>query len=121
MNVSSVNQMAFTGKITKTKNGNEYKKSNAGKLTGTILTTGIAGYFVHLINKNRAEMIKYCKERLIQKGMDSSDIYVNKLVRKSPVVVGVLFIAVGLGAGAVVDAIINKVRRNKADKKAVQA
>lgn len=111
MNVNSVNQMTFTGKIAQTKNGNEYNKTNSGKKVGIATGLGLTAF-------------RAIKQRAQLKGFLS--IVNNKAIKAIAFAGGILLgtainVGIFLGLGAIADAIINKIRRNKADKKAEQA
>ncbi len=113
MNVNSVNQMAFTGKVATTKNGNEYEKTNSMKLifpVAGVATAGVSWLF------NGRVIKKAIKE--IFKEVDIADF--SSVTKKYKGIIGA-GIGVGmlvgwLAEGSIVDAIINKCRRNDADK-----
>lgn len=81
---------AFTGKIYKTDNDNDYEKSNVGKITFTVI--GALDYVGNLITGEY-------KEDGLFKSLGSLG----------------LGIAISLGLGEITDVYINKARRNDAD------
>lgn len=109
MNVSSVNSVAFGGKIKETKNGNQYEKSNIGKIFIPLISLSVTS--ISLLNKKSQGVIyqNFSKEvGEIAKVTKSS---------KAAVVVNVaLRFASMLTIGAIFDGIINKKRRKNADK-----
>lgn len=123
---------------TKTKNGNEYNATKVGKLTGTAVGTGAAvytGYAVHngkkLLTEDAGNLIKEITNFMvaslpeeitsgIKGGFDKFVEEIPKNLRKyinigSPIIAGVALLS-AIGVGAVVDAMINKVKAFKADK-----
>lgn len=103
MNVSSiVNKPAYTD------NGNKYNRFSGGKKVGAIVATG-AGIVGNVIGKDmHKEMLETLKN--VRFGRAS---YI------AGAILGLgLVAAVGTGIGAIVDAVVNKVRRSKADQAA---
>ena len=101
MNVGSVNQLAFVGKTKTTKNGNEYKKTNTGKIAGLSIAGGFS--LLPFVGKEfRNKLISSLKE---PKGTAAQW------------AVGSAAFAIVLGSlGAIVDGMVNHHRRKKADK-----
>lgn len=99
MDVNSVNSVAFKGKTATTKNGNEYNKVNGGKITGAVLGTGYGVYSI----------TKAVKLGLLPKTKNLKGIIV-------PALTLLLTSSVGVGIGAIGDAIVNGIKRKNADK-----
>ncbi len=95
----------------KTRNGNDYKKSQIGKLSGLVAGAGFAGYGLY----------KGIKQGVFKEGFKEFGKQ-GKLAKNFVLAFTIgVFALTGLGLGAIVDAIINSVRRNKADEKAEEA
>lgn len=99
MNVNNINPVNFKGSIRETASGNQWERSNDGKkylpligLAGT--ATGFA-----LDPASFKPIIQWTKKN-----------------KAFALISGGIFIAASLGVGAIFDAIINKARRNDADK-----
>ena len=120
-NNMSIQAVSF-GKTLKTKNGNEYKKTHAGTITGAVLGLGITGTSLYNMNKN--SKLKGELKRIIGKAY--SKLKTNmpkekaakfaKLQTRTGVVIGlstVLFTWLGLGALA--NKFINKKIANATD------
>lgn len=144
MNVNSINSVAFTG-VAKTKKGNEYNQTNGGKITGIALGATAGGYialgartavkqaiengeFENIFNTVVESSLK--KEDTVTKTIFNAikpHIQKEGALRfgKYSVIGGLVLAAVaivfGLGAGTIGDALVNKIKRNKADKQAQQA
>jgi hypothetical protein len=125
MQVSQVNSVAFQARTDK---GNEYKKSNAGKIA--LVTTMAAIDALPYVNKfeklSNISMLKNASQKLSFLSMGEAlkgffpKITGNKL--KLMVAAGILFDAVfAYTTGKVIDDAINKKRANKADAKAEAA
>ena len=117
----SIQAVSF-GKTLKTKNGNEYKKTHAGTITGAVLGLGITGTSLYKMNKN--SKLKGELKRII--GQAYSKLKTNmpkekaakfaKLQTKTGVAIGlstVLFTWFGLGA--LVNKFINRKIANATD------
>jgi hypothetical protein len=120
----------FKGNIKNTKSGNEYKKTNMGKLIGALSLVGAAvtGYLVTSAISAKNLGCSF-KEAAKLKMSNATSTYkptvkngrlgvVKSPAKAAPILAlaGGLLLAVGLGLGAIVDACVNKVRKNKADK-----
>lgn len=105
MNVSSINQVAFTSKVATTKKGNEYKKTNLGTKIGSGLGVGLMSlqlFRVRAVVKNAFKKAPGVKAKAgFVVGMSIATA-INVLLFGAP--------------GLIIDSIVNKVRRNKADK-----
>ena len=105
MNVGSVNSVGFTGKISKTKNGNGYEKSNEAKKYLSLIALPLAGVNVATNSTDVTEII------------DGFKAMPTKQMKIAVALAGVVgMVGATIGVGAIFDAIINKKRRNDADK-----
>ena len=107
-----------------TKKGNQYQKSNAGKLVGTL---GMAAIPVVGFLKNK-EMLKNAfntslqnaKEAIKQQNLSVSSEEVGSALKSGVLAGGAAVVAgyalAGLGIGALVDFAVNKFKAYKADK-----
>jgi len=124
----TINAISFNGAPAITKSGNEYDKTNANKVAGTLVGgTAAAGmaYESKQILKN-PELFNTVRENA-QKTIEKMNIKEFKNVKMSAedvikglktgtgIVAGAA-VAAGLAVGAIVDGIVNKHRANKADK-----
>lgn len=92
--------IAFTGKA-KTKEGNDYKKTKVGKIVGASVGAGLMGTLITLGG--------------IAGGFKDMSKRAGILVASIAIALAI-FGGIGLGLGAIVDAIINSSRRKKADR-----
>ena len=115
MQVGSINNQTFGGKIAKTKQGNEYEKSNEGKkfvpvagvaagavAIGTYKATGLIDPLLKAVNK-------LSKDPLTKNTMKKF----NSIAKLS---IPTITLAGLFATGMVFDAMINKTRRKDADK-----
>lgn len=122
-------QPNFTGKA-QTYKGNEYEKTNNGKLIGTGAGVGLSAIMstIHYKNMNKESNIEKLKN-LFEKKKDnmpwkSFDEYLKSIKKISKVTIAVmtvLTIGLGLGIGAMIDNSKNNSRAYKADMAAKNA
>lgn len=117
MNIQKISVIPFSAK---TDEGNYYKKSNAGKLTGIAGGIGFASYSIYKAKQimNTPEFKKEIEKPFKELSLPQKDI---KKYMKLGNNIGfgitiAIFATIGLGLGAIADAIINSYRRNKADE-----
>lgn len=118
MNVNSINSVAFTAK---TKNGNEYNKTFAGLKTGLILGaigTPLTGFVYGLKNGQKMDFISVANETATRAYKMSAKEASRILLKKEFLVFAAAVTGITTILGLLTDVIINKVRRNKADKQA---
>lgn len=123
----SIQSVSF-GKTVTTKNGNEYKKSHAGTITGAAAGFGVGTFLVYNCVKPKAPMA-------IKRSLAKAYIQLKQIVPKQTALkltkkvtfplslataVGV-YTAAGLGIGALVNKAINHHKAKVADKKAATA
>ncbi len=109
------------GRTETTQKGNEYKKTHAGTIAGTIAGLGFGAADAYaaskkpLIKKITAQGYSRYKELMPK---EAAAKYA-KLTLKCGFALGVaMWVLAGLGAGALVNKVINKGLANNADKKA---
>ena len=112
-----------------TKNGNPYQKFNRGKLAGTIgmglipVTSFIRNR--SLIKDTFSQMTDAAKDLAAESGVQVDAKEIASSMKSATVIAGAATVAgyalAGLGIGALVDFIINKVRAHNADKSAETA
>lgn len=122
-------QPNFTGKA-KTFKGNEYEKTNNGKLIGTGAGVGLSAIMstIHYKNMNKEsniaklkDVFENMKDGLPMKSFDEYLQYIKKISKVSAAVMTVLTIGLGLGIGAIIDNKKNNSRAYKADMLAKNA
>ena len=122
-------QPNFTGKA-KTYKGNEYEKTNNGKLIGTgagVVLSGVMGTLsLKNMNKdanitNLKNIYENMKDGLPYKSFDEYLASMKKLNKIGAAVMTVITIALGLGIGAIIDNNKNNNRAYKADTDAKKA
>ncbi len=136
MSIQSVNSVNFTGSKARTKQGNEYDKSSAGKYIGmglgAVVGAGCTGYKVKKGLSSSSELKRFLinfNNSLLNSFSDISNISRKEFrelrkksikigIKAAPVIIGAAGLLAGLGLGAIVDGIINNVRSKKADKSA---
>lgn len=110
MQVNSVNQLSFGAK---TKKGNEYKKTHAGKILFPLVTIGgpalLAGAGIGILSKtSKGDKIQKMKDRLADFG-----------ITKKLITAGVIaLILIKIGIGFYIDTVKNKKRAEAADRAA---
>jgi predicted hydrocarbon binding protein len=136
--MSTVDIIKATHIITpqKTSKGNDYNKSNCGKYAGTAVGLGLGSHFLYSFNKmkkatdffeavndvarntieglsNKFDDLKITPEEL------ETDVpkFMKKFVNRGAFVAAAVMVALGLGAGAIVDSITNHFLKKSADKK----
>ena len=126
----TVDAISFNGVQRTTKAGNEYTKTRANKVAGTLIGGSAAGYMAYMANKTlkNPEMFnaarkgaqKLLKKTNIQefKNVELGTLESIKALKVGTGMMAAAAVAIGLGVGAVVDACVNKHRKNKADKAA---
>lgn len=119
MNIQKINAITFSAK---TDDGNEYKKCSAGKLTGLASGIGWASYSIYNAGKKmKTPQFKEEFEKSLKKSnLNAKQIELAKKQFKTMKNIGfgiaiLIYSGIGLGLGAIADAIINSHRRNKAD------
>lgn len=108
MSVGSVNSVAFTGKTAKTKNGNEYKKSNAAKIGTGVFCLAAQGGAVAYIKKSGS------LDSIVELASEMKQISKGK-VKGLFAAAMAISLAANIGLGALIDKHINKERAQKAD------
>jgi len=118
MSVNSVNSVAFTGKTATTKNGNEYKKTNAGKIIGGITSAAAVGTLAVIAPKSPEF------KTVLSMIAHSIRVAAPNIKNIRGAVLGTLaataasVVALAVGQGTLTDKIINHNRAKKADKEA---
>ena len=107
MNIKNVDSLSFSAKTDK---GNDYKKSTGGKLSGFVVGTLFLGS--NLYRSSKSGEFKQLKLGSIKKGTTAPKL--GLWVVSATVIYSLL-----IGFGAVIDAVVNKVRKNQADKTAI--
>jgi len=119
MSVSGVNQAVFSGNVATTKNGNEYKKTNAGKTTMAVVTGLETGYLAYSFNKQEGG-IKGVFERMKNVVMKEYPEVKNVkgVAIAGAVALAAIGIALNIGVGAIMDSSANKASAKNADEEA---
>ena len=124
----TINAISFNGALGVSKAGNEYDKTRANKVAGTLIGAGAGAGMIYSSNQvlKNPEMFVEAKNKA-QKILEQMNVKPFKDVKMgteeavkylktgSKAMAGIA-IAAGLGIGAIVDACVNKHRANKADK-----
>lgn len=116
MSVSAVNSVSFAGKTKQTKKGNDYNKTKTAKIAGAavgFLAIPTASVFVAM--KGGANL-KNSVGGIFAAYFTKNGIWIDRKIAALCLGGLALTTFIGFGLGAGIDAIINKVRRNKADK-----
>lgn len=122
-------QPNFTGKA-QTYKGNEYEKTNNGKLIGTGAGVGLSAIMGTInyksLNKESniaklKDVFENLKDGLPMKSFDEYLQYIKKISKVTTAVMTVLTIGLGLGIGAMIDNSKNNSRAYKADMAAKNA
>ena len=137
MNTESVNSIAFAGKTKTTKNGNEYKKTKAAKVTmgligaaGASATVYSSFNYIKKDNALKSIILNVCKqsyrsvcEKFSNLPNAKQPMAFKKYVKSSIGLGSVALIAASAGIftgiGAIIDGIVNHHRAKKADKAAM--
>lgn len=112
MSVNAVSQ--FNTKTRFTRKGNPYQKTNTAKIVGAALSAGYTGINIarnsKVLNKAIYSMVSQIKNGAY---IESAA----KTLKASAIISAVTSSAIfGLGLGAIVDGITNKIRAHKADQ-----
>ena len=139
MAINPINVAPNFGALRVTENGNQYEKSNYGKLGGTAAGLAWGGYQVYDMNKFYKqeagaikEIIEYCIQGIekvvpefgddLAKAAEQKTVLMNRIIKcfKYGSLAGVLAVStlMGLGVGAIADFAVNKYKAHKADKEA---
>lgn len=105
MNIGNTQQVAFQGRVAKTKDGSEYKKTHIA--SNSLIMASVVGPAIYDIKKVGGFKNFWAQFKAGDKSLKSINLKF-----------GLILTGIAIGGGAILDSIINNSRAKKADAKA---